>query len=81
MPYQAINALTLLLVVIGGINWALVGLFDFDMVKTILGTMRNSSEPSTSARVIYVLIGLSAVWQGVVLFRRILVPLDKTNSS
>jgi uncharacterized membrane protein YuzA (DUF378 family) len=77
MPYQAISALTLLLLIVGGINWALVGLFDFDLVTTVLGTLPNSPEPSTPARIIYALIGLSAVWQGILLVRRLLVPLDK----
>jgi uncharacterized membrane protein YuzA (DUF378 family) len=77
MPYQAISALTLLLLIVGGINWALVGLFDFDLVTTVLGTLPNSPEPSTPARIISALIGLSAVWLGILLVRRLLVPLDK----
>ena len=44
------------LLIIGGLNWGLVGLFNFDLVKTIFGSM------SLIARVVYVLVGLSAVY-------------------
>jgi len=44
-----------LLLVIGGLNWGLVGLFDFDLVAHLFG-------PGTvAARVIYGLVGLSAI--------------------
>jgi uncharacterized membrane protein YuzA (DUF378 family) len=52
-----INILTLVLVIVGGLNWGLVGLFDFDLVAAIFG---GGSELS---RIVYVLVGLSAVWQ------------------
>lgn len=47
-------ALTLL--IIGGLNWALVGLFDFDLVAALFGDM------STLSRIIYVLVGISALY-------------------
>jgi uncharacterized protein len=52
-----INILTLVLVIVGGLNWGLVGLFDFDLVAAIFG------EGSALSRIVYVLVGLSAVWQ------------------
>jgi len=52
-----VNALTLLLVIVGGLNWGLVGAFDFDLVAAIFGT------GSALARIVYVLVGLSALWQ------------------
>lgn len=45
-----------ILVVIGGINWGLVGLFRLDLVATILGDF------SLLARLVYILVGLSAVY-------------------
>ena len=57
-----INLLTLVLVIVGGLNWGLVGLFDFDLVAAIFGA---GSMPS---RVVYILVGLSAAWQIVPLF-------------
>jgi hypothetical protein len=45
------------LVIIGGINWGLVGLAQFDLVAAIFG-------PGTSlSRLVYVLVGISALWQ------------------
>ena len=49
--------LTFVLLVIGGLNWLLVGAFGFDLVATIFGTM------SVVARIVYVLVGLSAIAQ------------------
>lgn len=44
------------LTIIGGINWGLVGLFKFNLVDKIFGT------ESALSRIIYVLVGLSAVY-------------------
>jgi uncharacterized protein len=46
----------LVLLVIGGLNWLLVGAFNFDLVAAIFGEM------SPAARAIYVLVGLAAIW-------------------
>jgi hypothetical protein len=61
---RILNIITLLLVIIGGLNWGLVGLFDFDLVTTILGN--GSAETATSsglARVVYILVAVSALYQ------------------
>ncbi|RVH17020.1 DUF378 domain-containing protein [Sinorhizobium meliloti] len=55
---RAANLITLLLVIIGGINWLLVGLFQVDLVAALFG-----GQDSIVARVVYVLVGLSALWQ------------------
>ena len=47
--------ITLILLVVGGLNWLLVGLFDFDLVAAIFGDM------SALSRLVYVVVGLSAV--------------------
>ncbi len=47
--------LALTLVIIGALNWGLVGLFSFDLVATILG------EGSFLSRTVYTLVGLSAL--------------------
>jgi uncharacterized protein len=54
---KALNLTTLLLVIVGGLNWGLVGLFEFDLVAAIFGA------GSLLARLVYVLVGLSAAWQ------------------
>ena len=54
---KSINILTLVLVILGGLNWGLVGLFGFDLVAAIFGA------GSALSRIVYVLVGVSAVWQ------------------
>jgi uncharacterized membrane protein YuzA (DUF378 family) len=44
------------LVIIGGLNWGLVGIFSFDLVAAIFGVM------SAISQIIYVLVGLSALY-------------------
>lgn len=53
---NALDWIAMILVIVGGLNWALVGLFSFDLVAAIFGSM------SALARVVYVLVGLSAVY-------------------
>lgn len=65
---KAINIITLVLVIIGGINWGLVGLAQLDLVATLFG-----GQDAPLARVVYVLVGLSALWQ--------IVPLMKAGST
>ena len=48
--------IALALIIIGALNWGLVGLFDFDLVGTIFGEM------SVLSRIVYVVVGLSAVY-------------------
>lgn len=48
--------LAVVLVIVGGLNWGLVGILNFDLVATIFGDMSGLS------RVVYVLVGLSAVY-------------------
>jgi uncharacterized membrane protein YuzA (DUF378 family) len=55
---KTINILTLVLIVIGGINWGLVGLFQFDLVAAIFG-----GQNAPLSRLVYILVGLSALWQ------------------
>lgn len=47
--------IALTLVIIGAINWLLIGIFEFDLVATIFGTM------SLLARIIYILVGISGL--------------------
>jgi uncharacterized membrane protein YuzA (DUF378 family) len=57
-----VNKITLLLLIVGGLNWGLVGLFDFDVVAAIFGDM------SLLSRIVYALVGASALAQLVPLF-------------
>jgi hypothetical protein len=56
---KGIDLVALILIIVGGLNWGLVGLFGFDLVAAIFGPM------SILARVVYVLVGLSAVYSAV----------------
>jgi len=53
---KVIKTIAFILLIIGGLNWGLVGLFNFDLVAAIFKAM------SIVSRVIYVLVGLSAVY-------------------
>ena len=55
-----LNALALLLVIVGGINWLLVGLARFDLVATLTGDEFGQTNPISS--LIYVLVGVAAIW-------------------
>lgn len=46
----------IVLLIVGGLNWGLVGLFNFDLVAAIFGVM------SILSRIVYVLVGLSAIY-------------------
>lgn len=52
---SVVYGITLALVIIGGINWGLVGLFQFDLVAAIFGA------GSALARIVYILVGVSAL--------------------
>ncbi len=56
MHKNAMDWIAIVLVIIGGINWGLVGLFEWDLVMFIFGDM------TILSRVIYSLVGLSALW-------------------
>lgn len=61
---KALNIITLILVIVGGINWGLVGLFDFDLVAAIFG-----GQDALLSRIVYILVGASAVYQLAPLFQ------------
>ncbi|MGC9318222.1 MAG: DUF378 domain-containing protein [Armatimonadota bacterium] len=64
---KTLNMVVLILVVIGGLNWGLVGLFDFNVVGAIFG--------ETAARAIYVIVGIAAIW-ALTFFRVLSVGAD-----
>jgi uncharacterized membrane protein YuzA (DUF378 family) len=56
---KTIDVIAFALLVIGGLNWGLVGIFRFDLVATIFGEM------SILARIVYGLVGVAAVYDGL----------------
>ena len=59
---RTVNILALALVIIGGLNWGLIGLFDFNLVTALFGSM------PMIEKVVYILVGLAAVYS-LTLFR------------
>lgn len=55
---RTFNAIVLTLIIVGGLNWGLVGLFDFNLVDTLFGT----ASSSWLTRIIYILVGVSAIY-------------------
>jgi uncharacterized protein len=55
MKMGPIGWIAFILVVVGGLNWGLVGIFNFNLISAIFGDM------SALARIIYILVGLSAL--------------------
>lgn len=53
---SALDYLAMALLIIGGLNWGMVGLFDVDMVATLFGP----GSPAT--RIVYVLVGVAALY-------------------
>jgi len=58
---SVLDWIALILVIIGGLNWGLVGLFNFDLVAAIFGYM------AVLSRIIYILVCLSAIYLVVTL--------------
>lgn len=53
---RTLKIIALLLVIVGAINWGLIGLFDFNLVALIFG-----GDESTLTKVIYILVGISGL--------------------
>ncbi|WP_040229061.1 DUF378 domain-containing protein [Bhargavaea cecembensis] len=54
---KALDAIALTLLIVGGLNWLLVGLLDFDLVATLFG-----GQDALLSKIVYVLVGLSALY-------------------
>lgn len=53
---KTLDIIALILVIIGAVNWGLIGLFEFNLVDTLFGAM------SVVSRTIYILVGISGLW-------------------
>lgn len=54
---KTLNVIALTLLIVGGLNWLLVGLFQYDLVAGIFG-----GQDSTLSRIVYVIVGICAVY-------------------
>ena len=60
-----INKISLVLVIIGALNWLLIGLFGYDLVGALFG-----GQMSVVSRIISRLVGIAGLWCITLLFRR-----------
>lgn len=56
---KTVDVIAAILLVVGGLNWGLIGLFDFNFVNLIFGSL------PVIERLVYVVVGLAAVYQGL----------------
>ena len=61
---KIVDRIALILTIIGGINWGLIGIFKFDLVAWIFG-----GQTAVMSRIVYTLICLAAIWCISLLFR------------
>jgi hypothetical protein len=56
---KTIDVIAAILLIVGGLNWGLVGVFSFDLVAKIFGDM------SVISRIVYILVGAAALYQAI----------------
>ena len=66
---MVLDRIALVLVVIGALNWGVIGLFGLDLVAFVCG-----GQMAVLSRVIYALVGLGGLWCISLLFRESVVP-------
>lgn len=64
VTFIMLDRIALIISIIGGLNWGLVGIFQFDLVAFICG-----GQTGIISRIIYILVGLAAIWCISLLFR------------
>lgn len=60
-----LDRISLILLIVGGLNWGSIGLFKFDIVSWLFG-----GQADLISRIVYTIVGLSAIWCVSLLFRR-----------
>lgn len=60
-----LDRISLILVIIGAINWGAIGLFQFDLVAWLFG-----GQGAIISRIVYTLVALAGIWCLSLLFRR-----------
>jgi uncharacterized membrane protein YuzA (DUF378 family) len=55
---KAINIITLAFTIVGGLSWALMGLFGLDLMVSLIG-----EQPTVLTRTTYLIVGLAGLWQ------------------
>ena len=65
------DAIALILSIIGSINWGLIGLFQFDLVAWLFG-----GQDAILSRIVYSLVGLAGLWCITLLYRRVRAQME-----
>ncbi|MBE5886715.1 MAG: DUF378 domain-containing protein [Lachnospiraceae bacterium] len=66
MTFRIINAIALTLVIVGAVNWGLIGFLGFDLVAALFGDMSGLS------RVVYALVGLAGLYS-IIFYKRLAI--------
>ncbi len=61
---KIVDTIALVLIIVGALNWGLIGIFNFNLVEAIFGGF------SVIARIIYALVGISGLWGIKLIFDR-----------
>ena len=56
---KILDIVAIVLLIIGGINWALIGIFEFNLVAAMFG------ELTMLTRIVYILVGVAAIYEAV----------------
>lgn len=62
---KVVDIIALILIIVGGLNWGLIGLFNFNLVETIFGGF------SVISRIIYILVGIASLWGIKLIFDKV----------
>ncbi|SEO79883.1 DUF378 domain-containing protein [Paenibacillus sp. OV219] len=54
---KALNIVSLLILILGGLNWLVIGLFEYDVVSEIF-----DGQDSVGAKIVYIIVGLAALY-------------------
>lgn len=73
---RAIDTVALILVIIGALNWGLVGLFELDLVAEIVG--EEFGEVNVASRIIYILVALAGLYL-ITMLARLLSEPDRSS--
>lgn len=72
---KSLNTITLILVILGALNWGLMGLFQLDVVATLF-----AGPQTTLSRVLYILVGLAGLYQMVPLINALTGDAEEADS-
>ena len=73
---RSLNIITLILVILGALNWGLMGLFQLDVVATLF-----AGPQSTLSRILYILVGLAGLYQIVPLINALTGDVEDVSDS